>query len=109
MRSFYITCDLFLQKEKEEKKKKKKKKNRIFLVFITVFSNKKEKRKKQAASKKEAGGDAKHVFFFTSPNAKFDQLTNLLVFKKRLYRRLNTLLANTGNKMKLGYIFISYS
>ena len=78
MRSFYITCDLFLREKKKRKKKeynnneiKEEEKNqikskflekdRIFLVFLTVFSN---KRKKQAASKKEAGGDAKHVLFF---------------------------------------------
>ena len=59
MRSFYITCDLFLRK----KKSKVLEKDRIFLVFLTV-SSKKKGEKKQAASKKEAGGDAKHVLFF---------------------------------------------
>ena len=40
----------------------------LFGVFFTAFSKIKNKIKIQAASKKEAGGDAKHVFFFTSPN-----------------------------------------
>ena len=59
-------------------KKKFKKKIRIFgkrsyfsCFFNSFFNNKKKKKKKQAASKKEAGGDAKHVFFFTSPNLAF--------------------------------------
>ena len=71
MRSFYITCDHFLRKEKKKKKKKKKSflfgKRSHFSCFLTFFSKREKKKKSRRPQKRKRTGMLNMYFFFTSP------------------------------------------